>query len=241
MFFSPDPGKQVFFCHLCSDIKSIVPTRGAYAVDVASANFKSAPYFDRFHYVGVDRLPNLLHEGVSLHPRTTAICTDVSYHSIGTAFAELAVSTHTIEHITDEGLRLSFVENVLRTLKHNGTFLLLVDSALLNKPLLHILESKFSSIDTYFYHGAFAVWVAHHLTALRENGGQKKSFVQKIQKFFFHVLWGIAYIYYGSTKTSPLGKRSVYLVAKNYQCSEPQAIFPPGKATKIADNFWEIK
>lgn len=128
-----DPAKQVIYNQLRIDASSIASNKsGLVVVDAASGRFKHRYFFPNYSYVGVDINRDLIFDGIKKYPNDFGFHADISHNVIGISFADLIVSTHTIEYVKSEEDKLNFIKNLSSALRPGGAFVLAIRSELLS-------------------------------------------------------------------------------------------------------------
>lgn len=148
-----DPGKTALYNSLIKDIEKVSKGKEhPVALDAASAGFKNRAFFPSFTYIGADIDFNALLTGIQKYPNDYALHVDMAKCRLGTSFADLVVSTHTIEHIQGERAKLCALKNLVETLKDKGAFILSIPVESFTEAISSFFEQKFSNISYSYHH-----------------------------------------------------------------------------------------
>ena len=152
------PYKIAIFKKLENELSKIsTSSNGGIAIDAASSGFKNKHFFKKFHYIAIDIDIKSLKEGHKKCPEAKAVFADVTKMELSSSFADVAVSTHTFEHIRDEQGRVKFLNQLVQSLKKNGVLLISLNSKddISNKDIFRTLNSSFENVEIFWFNNLF--------------------------------------------------------------------------------------
>ena len=160
MFFLPY--KAAFFSKLNSLIDAVVLSgRVGNALDAASAGFKNRELFHQFRYFGVDLDRGLLEKAHRKYPDDVALLADVTQLELVENFFDIAVSTHTIEHIRNAEGRMFFVNQLIKSLRPDGVLILGLNhmDTISYGPIVELLKDRFNKVDSWKFNNCLTRFV----------------------------------------------------------------------------------
>ena len=246
---SVNPEKRAFFQILREHSKQVAfgKNQPLTVVDAASAGFKNRYLFANFiHYVGIDIDAEALLMGLERYPDDYAVLADISRQPIGSAFAELVVSTNTIENIKSDEAKLRTVKILSLALKDDADFILSIPKEHLSEDIVSFFNNNFKKI-TYSYH------YSEKLTLIKEMTMTMNRIVCEAAikgNFFAKVVWKILNVTVNRLlqwhakrgRYNREGKRVVLIVGSGFTPVEDTrvAVFPSCVAIPVQKHFWRI-
>jgi SAM-dependent methyltransferase len=235
------PVKDALYMQIRKDIKKVsMPNPGGIGVDAACSFFKNRSFFGSLRYVGIDIALDDLREGLKKYPEDIAIYADISCCSFGQAYADIVVSSNTIEHLASEEARIIFVHNILAALKQGGTLIITVPVNILSEVLQKEIVFSFEKTYKKFFGTDFMFNASENLLEKWNTTGMLNDRFLRIARkvcllFQYHFIYFLSWF----TRRNDASKKLVYFYCTNLIPSQSNVCrHPAGYMPQIERNLF---
>jgi predicted SAM-dependent methyltransferase len=235
------PVKAALYKQIRKDIgKASAQNINGTGIDVASSFFKNRSFFGSLQYVGIDISLDDLREGLKKYPEDIAIYADLSRHSFGQAYADIIVSSNTIEHLTSEDARIIFVHNILSALKESGVLIITVPTNILSEVLQKEIVSSFGNIYKSFFASNFTFNASRNLLEKWNEAKRINNCLLRITRkacllLQYYSIYSLSWF----TRKNDTSKRLAYFYCTNLIPSQSNVCrHPAGYMSQIERNLF---
>ena len=164
---------------------------GGRVLDLASKDFRMAPYFQGLQYVGADLDQAALDAGKRKYPGDdyVAVCCDLLDPPFGDEEFDYVVCTHTLVHLPSDSARVKAIEDLVRMTKCGGrVFFNLRITPTLAAEADRIMARACGSFDKLVYRRTLCATYHDHLTVRARRARRAVVRLARVGSLLAHLL-----------------------------------------------------